>query len=261
MQLNHYKISASQESRSLSKHYLRFAILGIIITLIGFIPTYFRPLTENKEFALIYHLHGLFCASWLILFLVQTALINRNNHKLHMKLGFLGIFIAVGVVITLHRVEFVTATRELQSGVGLGTQTFLGSGLLDPLAIGSLITVAMVLRKKPEIHKRLTLLATIILLWVSWVRLRYYFPPFPGNFDVFGFGFAMLPIPIFWVIEWRAHGKIHPIMFKAGMLVILEQGLQVLAPYAGYNHQVMKLANHVYTSFGGELPNPYPILP
>lgn len=243
-------------SQPLSKHYLRFAILGIVITLMGFVPTYFRPLTEGSSFALLYHMHGFFAASWLILFLVQSFLINKRNAKLHMKLGFLGVFIAAGIVLSLHRVGFVTATRELQTGVGFGTQTFFGSGLLDPLTIGSLVTAAMILRKKPAIHKRLILLATILLLWVSWVRLRYYFPPFEGNFDLFGFVFAMSPIPIFWVIERRTLGKIHPTMLTVGMLVILEQGLQVLAPYAGYSDHILNIADSLYTAFGGNLPNP-----
>jgi len=251
------EITPSQPSvrQPLSKHYLRFAILGIAITIIGFVPTYFRPLSEGSSFALLYHVHGLFAASWLILFLVQSFLINKHNPKLHMKLGFLGAFIATGVVISLHRVGFVTATRELQTGAGLGSQTFLGSGLLDPLTIGALITVAMIFRKKPEVHKRLMLLATIILLWVSWVRLRYYFPPFEGNFDLFGFVFAMSPIPFFWIIERRTSGKIHPTMWKVGLLVILEQGLQVLAPYLGYSNLIMNLADSLYVAFGGQLPN------
>ena len=237
---------------SLSKHYLRFAILGIAITVIGFIPTYFRPLTEAKSFDPIYHIHGFFSASWLVLFLVQSALINRANPKLHMKLGWLGIVVSIGIVITLQRVGFVTATREIETGIGLGAQTFLGT-VLDSLTVGALIIIAIIMRKKPDIHKRLMLLATTILLWVAWVRLRYYFPPFPGNFDLFGFVFAMLPIPIFWWSERGALGKIHPTMLKVGLLVILEQGIQVAAPYLGYSEQITKASIQLYTLFGGQI--------
>ncbi|MEM9078836.1 MAG: hypothetical protein AAGC43_17480 [Bacteroidota bacterium] len=246
------KVIHKGRNSSLSKHYLRFAVFGIAITIIGFIPTYFRPLVEAKSFDPIYHIHGFFSASWLILFLVQSALINRANHKLHRKLGWLGIVVSIGIVITLQRVGFVTATREIETGIGLGAQTFLGT-VLDSLTMGTLIIIAIVLRRKADIHKRLMLLATIIMLWVAWMRLRYYFPPFPGNFDLFGFVFAMLPIPIFWWIERGALGKIHPTMLKVGLMVILEQGIQVAAPYLGYSEEITKVSIYLYALFGGQI--------
>lgn len=107
------KAILKRRNSSLSKHYLRFAILGIAITIIGFIPTYFRPLAEAKSFDSIYHIHGFFSASCLVLFLVQSALINRTNPKLHMKLGWLGIVVSIGIVITLQRVGFIKVSIQL----------------------------------------------------------------------------------------------------------------------------------------------------
>jgi uncharacterized membrane protein YozB (DUF420 family) len=238
---------------NLSRYYLGFAIVGIIVTVLGFIPTYFQPLTEAKSFALIYHMHGFFCASWLILFLVQTALINQRNARLHQKLGFLGVFVALGVMVTLQRVGFVTASREIETSTGFGANTFLGT-VLDSLTFAGLVVTAIFLRKRIESHRRLMLLATMLLLWVSWVRLRYYFPPFPGNFEVFGFGLAMLPIPTFWIIEWRLSGQVHPVMIKAGVLVIFEQGIQVIMPYVGLAQELSHIATALFTAFEGEIP-------
>lgn len=234
--------------KNLSKAYLAFAIIGILVTIIGFIPTYFKPLLEAKNFGLVFHFHGLFAASWLILFLIQTTLINKKNVKLHMKLGYSGLFIMAGLVISLQVVGFTQSGILVQEGSD-NVVTFLGT-ILDSLTFGILVLFGIINRKRIEAHKRLMLLATILLLWVSWVRLRYYFPPFEGNFDLFGFGIAMLPIPIFWLIEFTNYRKIHPVMLYVGTGVIIEQGFQVLFSESKF---YMDFAATVYRLAGGSL--------
>lgn len=232
--------------KNLSKAYLTFAIIGILVTIVGFIPTYFRPLLEAKKFGLVFHFHGLFAASWLILFLVQTTLINKQNVGLHKKLGYFGLFIMIGLVISLQLVGFTQSGILAQEG-SHNVITFLGT-ILDSLTFGILVLLGIINRKRIEIHKRLMLLATILLLWVAWVRLRYYFPPFEGNFDVFGFGLAMLPIPIFWLIEYSYFRKIHPVMLYVGIAVIFEQGFQVLFSESKF---YMDFAADVFRLAGG----------
>jgi hypothetical protein len=92
------------------------------------------------------------------------------------------------------------------------------------------------------------LLATILLLWVAWARIRYYFPAFPGNFEVFGFVFAMAPIPLFIWLEWRARRRVHPVLLFGGMGLIAQQGLQVL--FYG-SDSWSYLARHAFEWMGG----------
>ena len=208
-------------------HYLYFAFLGIAIAIVGFIPTYFGPLaTGSEKFSWIMHVHGLFGALWLTTYLIQTWMININQKRLHMRIGYIAVFIAVGVVVTLQMVAFDAVNIGVSKGKDV-IPNILGP-ILDSIAFAFLFGAAIYFRKKSEVHKRLMLLATILVLWVAWVRLRHYFPPFPGAFNFFGFFLGMMPIPIIWIVEYLKTRKIHYVMLYGGVAVIAEQGFQIL---------------------------------
>ena len=208
-------------------HYLYFAFVGITVSIAGFFPNYLRPLiTDAKEFTSIQHIHGLFGAMWLLLFLLQAWLINTRRHRIHIRLGYAGIFVAVGIVITMQMAAFRFVETELAQGND-ATRAILGP-FIDSITFAVLFSAAIYYRRRPEVHKRLMLLATILLLWVAWVRLRNYFPPFPGAFNFFGFVLGMMPIPVIWLVEFMKSRKVHPVMLYVGIGVIVEQGIQVL---------------------------------
>ncbi len=202
-------------------------MLGLGVTVIGFIPTYFKPLvTGDAAFPLLLHLHGLFAASWLIIFALQNYFIKHASYAYHRILGRMGAVIALGVVITLFWVGYYQAGIQYRAGHD-NVLVMLGN-TLDGLTFGLLVLLAVKHRHDKQTHQRLMLLATILVLWVAWVRLRHYFPPFEGAFNLFGFWLAMLPIPIFCWLEFQRTGKIHPAMLYGGVGVIAEQGMQIL---------------------------------
>ncbi|MEM6707687.1 MAG: hypothetical protein AAF648_02765 [Pseudomonadota bacterium] len=207
--------------------FLAFAAFGIALAVAGFFPTYFRPLLiDNASFASIYHVHGLFGAAWLILFLCQTLFVQNGRLALHRSAGILGIGVVLGVMITLPWVAYEEVSNQLRGDQG--TTDFVLGPVLDALTFGVLTGVGFMKRKDPNAHKRWMLLATVLLLWVAWVRLRYYFPAFPHNFNVFSFGLGMAPIPVFWLLDRMTTGAVHPVLLWGGIGLLLEQGLQLL---------------------------------
>lgn len=220
--------SASREaSRRPVSSYLIFGVIGVFVSLIGFFPTYFRPvLIEARTFPAIFHLHGFFGAAWVLLFLTQTLLIRSRQRAVHRRLGFAGGIVALGVVLTLPLVAYTQISMDIAAGGGK-VSNVLGP-TLDSLMFAFLVTCGIALRRNPGSHKRFMFLATTLLLWVAWVRWRYFFPEFPGNFTFFGFFLAMSPIPVLWLYEWKTLGRIHPVLLFGGLALLLQQGLQVL---------------------------------
>jgi hypothetical protein len=139
-----------------------FVMLAMV--LYGFARTYFlvgmvaAPL-PNK----LVHVHGAAFTSWMILLIVQTALVSTKNVKLHMKLGLFGFGLAVAMVV-LGTLAAVNAMQRGSGPLGLDPQTFFVIPVTGMLLFGTLVFFAYKLRRNPEAHKRLILLATMSLM-------------------------------------------------------------------------------------------------
>ena len=139
-----------------------FVMMAMV--LYGFARTYFlvgmvaAPL-PNK----LIHVHGAAFTSWMILLIVQTALVATKKVKLHMTLGLFGFGLAVAMVV-LGTTAAVDALRRGQAPLGLDAQTFFVIPISGMLLFGTLVFFAYKLRRNTEAHKRLILLATMSLM-------------------------------------------------------------------------------------------------
>ena len=159
------------------------AILLCVIVFIGFARTYFlagmvrAPLPSR-----IVHLHGAVFTLWMILFLIQSALISAKRVAWHRSFGTIAfclppIMIALGVI---------AAIRGLTRGVRIGPldpATSLSISLLGIACFAVLIFAAWRARRQPDAHKRLILVATIGLTGAAFGRFPWVeigFPPAAG---------------------------------------------------------------------------------
>src|SRR5215204_5754048 len=74
---------------------------AILITVFaGFARTYFlRPYFDARPLLPILHLHGFVFTSWIVLFVMQTALVATKRTDLHRRLGIAGAVVAALVFI------------------------------------------------------------------------------------------------------------------------------------------------------------------
>ncbi|HEU4472801.1 MAG TPA: hypothetical protein VFR58_17020 [Flavisolibacter sp.] len=208
--------------------FLAMAFVGLLATLVGFGKTFFVPVANGSFRAPVsVHIHGAFAFAWVILFLIQPALIHVRNYRLHQYLGMLGLAVAAGVVITMVPAGVFVVQREL--GQGLGEISY--SGLLGVFTSGllffTLVLAGIINRKSPAAHKRLMLLATIVVLWPAWFRFRHYFPSVPRPDIWFELVLADSLILIAWIWDKMRNGRIHPVLFYVGSFIIVEQSLEI----------------------------------
>lgn len=217
-------------SRKNPSFFLMMSLLGLAAVLIGFSTTFFIPL-KNGTFSAPrpVHLHGMFAFAWIFLFVAQTSLIHFEKYHIHQVLGILGIFIALGVTITMVPVGLFAVHKEIKQGFGLTGY----SGLLGVISSGimflSFVLAGIYNRKKPEAHKRFMLLATIVVLWPAWFRFRHFFPNVPNPEIWFALVLADSLIIISWIWDKYKNGRIHPVLLYYGSFIILEQTFEVLA--------------------------------
>ncbi len=209
--------------------FLVIAVVGLIVSLTGFFKTYFIPIAANSfSWPVFIHIHGLFSFGWIILFLIQTLLIHKNSYRTHQVLGFWGLIVAVGVTVTMVPAGIYAVQRELHTGPGDSAYSSLPGVITSGFMFLILVLAGVIKRFDPETHKRLMLLATIVVLWPAWFRFRHLFPSVPRPEIWFALVFADSLIIIAWIWDRSRNGRIHPVLKYAGLFIILEQTMELI---------------------------------
>src|SRR5690606_37981992 len=174
----------------------------------------------------VVYLHGAFAFSWIFLFFIQTLLINLNKYRVHMTLGIFGVFIAFGTAYTMLPVGIYAVQKELELGLGdTAISSFLGV-VTSAIMFMSIVIAGILNRKNGQTHKRLMLLATLVVLWPAWFRLRHYFPSVnrPDIWFAVVLADSWILISCIWD-RWK-NGSVHPIFKYLGAFIILEHSFE-----------------------------------
>jgi hypothetical protein len=154
--------------------YIGLGVLTTAIALVGFWPTYFGPLIAGTVDKLpVIHVHAAVYVGWLAIFIAQAVFAATRRMDLHVRLG--NFAICYGVLVILMGVTVAIAMFAVR--VHAGQAEDAGRRLVAPLAdmvfFTPLFASAVLLRRKPEIHKRLMIVATTILLVAAVGRMQF----------------------------------------------------------------------------------------
>ena len=222
--------------------YIAMSIAAVITVFAGFAPTYYlRPYFNTAPLMPLLHLHGLVFTSWLVLFLVQTTLVAAHRTDIHRRLGILGGVIASFMIVLGTTTAVIRASQGATPVPGVSPLSFLAVPLGDMLVFAILVGAGFYFRRRPDVHKRLMLLATISILAAAIARLPFAImqagpPAFFGFTDVF-----VLACIFYDLITLR---RVHRATALAAVLIIASQPLRL-----------MLAGTHVWLAFAGWLTN------
>jgi len=206
--------------------YMAIAIAFVITVFAGFAPTYYlRPVFTATPLMPLLHLHGVVFSSWLVLLLVQTTLVAAHRTDIHRRLGIVGGVIA-GLMILVGFITAVIRAGQGASPTGAPALVFLVVPIGDILVFAILVSAGFYFRRRPDVHKRLMLFATISILAAAVARLPFSFiatggpPVFFGISDIF-----ILVILLYDLITLR---RIHRTTALASLLIIASQPLRLM---------------------------------
>jgi hypothetical protein len=141
-------------------------LLFLVTVWLGFSKTYYAAglVTANLP-APIIHVHAAAMTLWLLTLIVQISLVSVRKVKLHMAVGLWGFALAV-CMIPIGTAAAINSLRRDMSppGSGLTPLTFFVVPVSALLSFAVLAAWSYSVRRKPDQHKRLILLATIPLL-------------------------------------------------------------------------------------------------
>jgi len=174
--------SASTAVASVSKPsrapvWVRGFFLGLTILMIGIVLTGFRAYFGHPFLVRpwVVHFHAAIFSGWMLLFLVQVYFIYRKRRDLHIKLGNSGIW--YGALLVVVGLMMAAASVPIHLHAGDRSRDELASFLLAPigdmLLFSILFSIGIWYRKRPDIHKRFMLMATVSLLFAPIGRFPY----------------------------------------------------------------------------------------
>lgn len=222
--------------------YLPATILIIVIAFIGFWPTYFGPALKGRvHVPPLIHLHAVIYVTWLALFATQVALAATHRVKLHMQLGRWMMAYGVVVVIAgLMALAQAFGTRLATEDV-FRAQRYLFGVLKDLVFFVPFLVAGWIYRRKPEIHKRLMIVATTILVLPAVSRMSFLGTPVP----LWKF-MLVWPIPVYLLMIHDFYNKrlVHPV-YLIGVAAMLT--MRLILPF-GSSHAWQSVAA-VITAF------------
>jgi MFS family permease len=209
--------------------YMAIGLVGLGAVIVGFSTTYIAPMARRDFHAPpIVHIHGLFALGWMLLFAAQSLLVRRGDTRLHMRLGIAGLPIAIGVVISGMMVGHWAAARDLPAQGAAAMSGLVG--VFTSFALFVLfVAAALVMRRRPDWHKRLMLLATLIVWWPAWSRWRHLFPGISNPQLVFALLIPDVPMLVAGIRDKVRYGAVHPVWKFIAPPLFLEQLYEVLA--------------------------------
>jgi hypothetical protein len=117
--------------------------------------------------------HASAFTGWVAFYIFQSALVRTHNVKLHRTVGWFGAALGTFMVILGIWVSIVMGRFDTNVLHEPGSAEFLIVPWYDMLAFGTLFGLAILWRKKPELHRRLLFIATCCLLDAAFGRVDY----------------------------------------------------------------------------------------
>lgn len=156
------------------RFYVALAALITAIVFVGFWRTYFGPLFSGTAEKLpVIHFHAAVFVGWLALFATQTVLAATGRTAAHIRLGRIGIGYGLLVIGMGLVVSFSMFAVRVRAGQMEQAQLSLLAPLVDMLVFTPLFIAAIHYRRRPELHRRLMIVATTSLLIAAVGRMPF----------------------------------------------------------------------------------------
>jgi len=194
-----------------STYYLRIFAGGPTVTLSGL------PFTR------LVHIHAALFTSWVLLFLVQTALVANGRVRVHRRLGIAGAVLAAAMVVAGTAMAIAAAARGA-APPGIDPLAFLAIPIFDMILFATFVSFALAKRRDKEAHKRLMLLAFVSLITAAIARLPGVLPLGPPVF----FGLTLLFVVAGCVYDFLSRGRVHRVYLWGGALLALSVPARLL---------------------------------
>jgi hypothetical protein len=202
--------------------YTTMAVLMALTAFAGFAPTFYlrgyfgAPVTISGSTTLspLTQVHGALFSAWVLLFIVQTALVANRRVAVHRRLGIAGVVLAAAMIVAGFNTAIASAARGAHPP-GAEPLPFLVVPLFDIALFTIFVSLAVWKRREKESHKRLMLLAYVSIITAAVARIPGVFPYGPFAF----FGLSFLFVVAGAAYDMATRRRVHPVYLWGGALI------------------------------------------
>jgi hypothetical protein len=215
------KTKMATKRRSSRWFYTCMGVVATLVVIAGFGGSYYRMAADTGSLSLLVKAHGLVSAAWLVLFITQSTLVATRRTAVHRRLGVTGALLAVAIVVLGYATAMAAARRghDLNFGDTQDPLNFLVFSLGDIVGFSILVGAGLWYRRRPEVHKRLMLLATVSpMMNAPIVHFFFNHPEIPARPILFLVPMAaILFAPA--VYDRISRGRFHPVSLWGAVLL------------------------------------------
>ena len=151
--------------------YFAMGLILIAIVLGGFVPLALSRPGGVTGIPFLLHVHGAVFLAWFVLFCVQARLIAAGNRQLHINLGKASVGLAVAMVVLGYFVMRGAFAKPDFSIAGMSPAASMMFPFTDIVNFVIAYSLAFLHRRNAETHKRLMLVAGILIIDPAAARL------------------------------------------------------------------------------------------
>lgn len=230
-----------------SRFYLIITILLLLLVLLGFGPRfYLRPLFDQprhlqmEQLPLYLILHGILMSLWYVMLVVQSALVNTKNIKLHMRLGvglggiaLLAVIFAIPVMMGFAPRMMSLGFLDVDDTERIWLQNVMWTNdVLALITFSGMVSIGFYNRKNKALHRTMMLFASMAFTGPATGRMLEWMAP-----SLFMEGtvllFVLFPTSVF-VHDWVREKKFPKYPFWGLAVLILMIVLTFLLPATGF---------------------------
>lgn len=223
--------------RVISERVFFFSMTVLIFAAVayGFGAEYVSTRAEYFPFpSLLVYIHGALFVSWMLLLLAQALLVTVGRVDWHRRLGLAGFFLICAMPIAgALTATGAVANGRVPSGFG-GTWSFYYAAMASVLlAFPVLAYFALRYRNSPDSHKRLILLATMVVAEAGISRWPWV-DKIPRGVTTVTYSFLFLLV----AYDLYSRKKIHPATLWGGLFLVLYEETISLIGHSSAWHAV-----------------------
>jgi uncharacterized membrane protein YozB (DUF420 family) len=149
--------------------FLLYVALIWVAIVMGFVPEMIDHIQKHERaYPLIVHFHAAAFVGWLIVLTAQVLLIRRKRHDLHKQLGIAAMALAAIMVVLGPATAIVVQRADF--GTPDSDPAFFAIQFFDIVGFAGLVIAAFLQRGNSPAHKRLMLLATLMISDAGFAR-------------------------------------------------------------------------------------------
>ena len=215
--------------------FMWMAALCVFYAFGGFSTTYFIPMAEGtlREVTPAVHIHGILFFGWTVTFLLQAILVDQGKVALHRSIGMAGLSLATAMVIMGLIVNWRAFAGAMEAGApSQRSYTLLFGGTQAMVLFATLFGLAIANIRRSDVHKRLMLFATTMILAAAVARLwRPVFGGEPGDVPMLVTSATVDVILVAALLyDWRTLGGVHAATMVGGVVLVGSQITRMTVP-------------------------------